>query len=208
MLTLSPEQGISNERHELVMETDSLRIVYNFYQRPMRITVENLGSTPIAIDWQRSSFITNGNAHAYANPMFTINGAVRTDSAFRLIGSRVFNSDISGTAVSENAVDLIPPHSRIAKKFEVVPVKKLRNVSDEGAEPATMNTEPFPYRYSLKRFSAAETPLKLRSYIVGTRDGQPVYIDHSFFVSEIWFTKRPEDQLPAGEQNHGNRVIL
>src|SRR5216117_3580803 len=97
-LTVDSKQTTKNEQKELVAENDTVKVSYRFFNYgSLTIFVFNKSSSPLEVNWQKSSFILNNNSTSYYSPDLSINGAVKIDSAYSIIRETKYTGDINGT---------------------------------------------------------------------------------------------------------------
>jgi len=80
--TISSDQLSRNENNDLVVENDTLKVVYSFngYHGPVQITIFNKTNDPLEINWRKSALIMKGKAFGYYTPNMVLNGTISQDS--------------------------------------------------------------------------------------------------------------------------------
>lgn len=60
-----------NQNNELVIETDSVDVIYNFHGKnaPITVGVYNKMSVPVFVDWRKSGVVIDGNVSTYREPL-------------------------------------------------------------------------------------------------------------------------------------------
>jgi hypothetical protein len=187
--TISSPDMVKNDKHEFVVENDSLRLVYNFSGKsgPIHISIQNKLGVPVYIDWQRSAIIANDKARPYATPEMKVEGNFQS-SAYNYRN----NGQLQATAAFPPTVEFIPPRA-VSNKSPMyylsgfngrIPDSAFHKLNYPVANGATVKVKK-------ATFTATTSPFSFRSFItytIGEPGTKPLAFEHSFYVSEIMNT--------------------
>lgn len=192
----------ATKTNSFVVESDSLRINYNFNgpHCPVNLRITNKTTTPLYIDWRRSSIIVNNVSYSYYrdNYQFT---ATTSGVEFNGNINSISNSITTGEASRMADQGFIPPQAEIEfggitlkDHFFEVKQAPLVNVVDRNG---------FVYQANQTKFSEADSPMKFRSYLTISYDRNFEKVktyDHFFWVGTINGTHTPPSSI-AGFDN-------
>jgi hypothetical protein len=184
-----------NDKNEFVVETDLIRVTYNFHGKkgPVQINVYNKSNEALQIDWKKSAMIVNETPVAYYKPDLWINGDVDKTSSS---STRTFN----GRIYREEGVEFLPPQSGVSKTGawlgDCAEMKGLSNT--------IRNSHPV-------NFTMDNSPLVFRSYLTFTRPGKEddnFTTDNVFYVSAISVKKGSFDIQWLNNSKKGNEFYM
>jgi hypothetical protein len=210
--TVNSASVAQNDKHEFVIESDSLRLVYNFngFNAPVNITIQNKLSVPVYIDWQRSALIVSDQAISYVPAEMRIDGGFQGSSYKygNISGVKTTSGQIHATASLPPSVDFMPPQTYLTKTQLSIPARFIEQVP----ETAFQREKYVPVegrRVSVKKatFTEATSPLRFRSYLtimVGELTTKPLTLEHSFYVSELMITGTVPTDMYISSANKGN----
>ncbi|MBP6391643.1 MAG: hypothetical protein KA352_12210 [Flavobacteriales bacterium] len=194
----SPEQWVFTQ--------DSVRVFYGFYAERgvMAFAVENLRSTPVYVDWKRSSCVVNGARMNYwTDEVVTKSQAVTssasisaTDLDWYWIRTGTISEGITSNrsvAQRPERIAFVPPHSFVQ---QVLQHRLYRG-----------DVRPFSKEVKTKSFSSDSSPLSFRNYLTITFDesgAQSMNLDHAFWVSSIDQVRLYQFRGAVLEQGNGN----
>lgn len=199
-LKAAPEKGF-------VYETDTLRLSYQFFSEggTVHFSIENKLATPLYIDWKRSSFIIGQKKLDYWYDASSVNltGTAYTSGYGRYLRSSSSTSvNLTGSINKENAVDFIPPGTKIEKdQFVLVPgpalvlrgqylTEKVASTDSSRRKPVDVQT----YQYTVDT-----SPLQFRNYLTLSTDKDfrsEFALDNKFWASGV--KVMPFQQLTGG----------
>jgi hypothetical protein len=217
-MRVSGKNITANDNREFVMENDSVRVIYNFHGQnaPIHVEVLNKMDKPIYVDWSRSALIINDKAISYVPSSVPISGSVTTTTSslprpgggFRQTTSY---GDFSGSVGVPREMDFIPPGSYknktplgVTNVFypEARKNAKRRLIADGEGHAASVMT---------REYADTSSPFQFSSYLTLFMEGstdQPIALQHSFYVSEIWTTTVGPDNLPFVREKYGDRFYV
>ncbi|OQP51759.1 hypothetical protein A4H97_26475 [Niastella yeongjuensis] len=204
--TLSSPDVVKNDRHEFVVENDSLKLTYNFsgHEGPIHVSIQNKMGVPVYVDWQRSAIIVDDKPRPYMSAAMKIEGNVEGNS-YRYGAN---NGQLQATAVLPSTIDFIPPRAIINKNpmrlsgfYGRIPDSAFHKLKYTVSEGVTVKAKK-------ATFTEATSPLRFRSYItymVGETGTKPLAFESSFFVSEIMNTGSGPIEMSVNNGNHGDQ---
>jgi hypothetical protein len=190
-----------NDKKEFVSENDTVRITYSFrgYNCPINIEVYNKLSTPIYVDWKKSSVVINEKRLSYWKDKATIQGTIDTEST--RIGGFVSGSGvIDGTIEKTEHVSFIPPQSYVS-----VSPYFLKSAPFELTQSGKEKMESHSTRRTKYAFDQHNTPFQFRSFVtLSTSENfdMPIFNDQQFWVTEVMLTESDPGMVPKNETNH------
>lgn len=178
-LSISSDTLKPNGRNELVMESDTLDIIYNFHGKggPVTVTIYNRSMKALQVDWKRSALIIGGKPLVYYDAQMQVN---------RIPGTSWRSGDpLVATISSDNSIDFIPPGSSISRGGLMLSAYPLPagHLKEE-----TISKNGFKSRIRQADYTPDDSPLPFRSYITfihGPAGSEEFVVDHSFYVSQI-----------------------
>jgi hypothetical protein len=201
-----------NDKHEFVIENDSLRLVYNFngFNAPVNITIQNKLSVPVYIDWQRSALIVSDQAISYVPAEMRIDGGFE-GSSYKygyISGVKTTSGQIHATASVPPSVDFMPPQTYLTKSPLSIPTRFIEQIP----ETAFHREKYVPVegiKVSVKKATFTETtsPLRFRSYLtimVGELTTKPLTLEHAFYVSELMVSGTLPADMHVKSADKGN----
>ncbi|MEZ0611071.1 hypothetical protein ACAW74_21335 [Fibrella sp. WM1] len=198
-LTASPKQGF-------VYDNDTLRLSYQFFgeRGTIHFTIENKLNKPLYIDWKRSAFIVGKEKMDYWRDEAEVNLAGTGNS---LAYTRYWNRsyfDLGGTIRKTNAVDYIPPGTKLERdQFVVVPGPALV-LPGQSSTQQVASTNPYktkPVDVQVYEYNAQNSPLAFRNYLTLAVDKdfkQEFVLDSQFWASGVQVM--PFKQLTGGQE--------
>ena len=201
-----------NDKHEFVIENDSLRLVYNFngFNAPVNITIQNKLSVPVYIDWQRSALIVNDQAISYVPAEMRIDGGFQSNSSKygNISGYKTTSGHIQATASLPPSIDFMPPQTYLTKSQLNIPARSIEQVPETAFHREKyMAVEGITVSVKRATFTEATSPLRFRSYLtimVGELTTKPLTLEHSFYVSELMTTGALPADMYIISPNKGN----
>jgi hypothetical protein len=195
--TTPATRGITSS-DRVYFENDTVRITYSFWQKEgtLAYSIYNKLSTPIYIDWKKSSYIGNSVKMDYwVDETITKSVTMHTSTAhagygyYGLLGLSSGTSMGNSHSVKPERITFIAPRSNfVGSKFRLYPYtdEKLKKGAVVGSinNPATNKAVPITY----KDFKEANSPLSFRNFLtISTSEKfeNEYYIDNGFFVSRI-----------------------
>lgn len=186
------------DSNALVVETDTLKIMYAFNgeQGPVKISIFNKLNSPLYLDWSKSALIVGDIRRSYWANQSTLEGNVNsTDTRLSRTYSQQ-DASFNGIITSRESMAFIPPHSW-ANEYQI-------NLSPSSINPATpgarYNTEKVNgINVKTYQYNEGNSPLRFRSFLTLSLKqdmSTPIYLDHSFWVSEIAETEITPDNFP------------
>ncbi|MDX9846641.1 MAG: hypothetical protein RBT74_06650 [Tenuifilaceae bacterium] len=180
----------STDKNEFVFENDTLAVVYSFdgYACPVNITIYNKLSTPLYVDWTRSSAIVDGKTLGYSRDEMKVDVASYGYTTHWNESTSTTSSLSSGVISRDYQLTFIPPSAYIS----VVPIYIQGASVPLPSESLTGNVHLYTddgvgkgKRYT---FEANSSPLYFRSYLSlsTTSDfSKPFTLDDQFWASEV-----------------------
>lgn len=151
------------EDEPFTLENDTLRVRYSFHDGQGNIEIFNKLTTPLYVDWSRSSLIVDSTSRAYFIDETRVN----------LISYEPF---ITGVITNNNpAITFIPPNSRIKK----TPFNLSGRVPPVAA---------YDKKGTLHQYTLESSPLKFRSFLLLSSEqdfSSTIALDHTFWLSEV-----------------------
>ena len=198
--TISSNNSLKTTTNEFVSETDSLKIIYNFYGEgpSIHITVQNKLNSPLYVNWQKSALITNNNAVSYAGSTLSINGRIDGSVYNYLNSSSQVNADLNATANLPEGITFIPPHSQVQKSF--ISIFKVDNELADTLfrKDLLPNTSGYSVRALTASFTKESSPLVFRSYLTFVIDNQAsqhiITSEKEFYISKVITTSLPPNE--------------
>ena len=191
-LEISSDDIPLNEKKEFVLETDSLRLTYNFYgeKGPVNLLVFNKSGEGLQVDWTRSALIVGEQAYSFHEQEIPIKGNLDgsvSSSPIHSIGSSI-NGTVNATASVLPGMQFLPPQSSIFRTGPSIVTETLAkdNFSLSGKE-----TEPV-------NWSKVQSPLFFRVYLSfpPSAPGKPaLVVDQSFYVSGFFESRQNPGKL-------------
>ncbi len=180
----------STDKNEFVFENDTLFVVYSFdgYACPVNITIYNKLSTPLYVDWIRSSAIVDGKTLGYWRDEMKIFVASSGYTTHWNESTSTTSSISSGVVSRDYQLTFIPPNAYIS----VVPIYIQGSSVPLSNESLTGNVHVYTVdglgRGKRYTFDANSSPLYFRSYLSlsTTSDfSAPFTLDDQFWASEV-----------------------
>src|SRR5688572_2163988 len=188
-VTVSSEDTKQTENKEFVIETDSLRILYNFNGMlgSVQIVVYNKLNEGLIIDWRKSALILGDSPIVYFSPALRVNGNIKTSLIQTDPTERA--STFSATVKREESREFIPPQSKIVQTGYYVAQNGLNTKSVEFTE-EQLEIQGLASKYRIKKasFTKSNSPLIFRSYLTfisGNNETGIFSVSNSFYVSEV-----------------------
>ena len=178
------DSNIPKTAGRIVYDNDSLQITYKFAGNngPATVGILNKLSTPIYVNWERSSVIIEGKSitRAVEAVEFGASSSATTSNVFQW--SNTVTTDVNGRIVQTPQLGFIPPNSYIQSQ----PINLMGQFSEPTKELIPRRENGTAIKY--ENFDREDSPLLFRSYITlsATPDfAKPVVFDHEFWVSEV-----------------------
>ena len=198
--TISSNNSLKTPTNEFITETDSLKVIYNFYGEgpSIHISIQNKLNLPMYVNWQKSALITDKNAVSYAGNSLSINGRIDGSIYNYLNSSSQVNADLNATANLPEGITFIPPHSQVQKNF-----MSIFKVDNELADTLFRKDQlPTLSGYSVRALTASFTkessPLIFRSYLTFVIDNQAsqqvITSEKEFYISKVITSTLPPDE--------------
>jgi len=113
-IKISSENGSLNDLDEFVVESDTVKIIYNFNgdgDGRFHITVFNKSTSGLQLDLSRSALVVGGQAITFLDTQVPIQGEV--NGSLSPVQSRWLNASLEATASLQPGLLFVPPQSRI-----------------------------------------------------------------------------------------------
>lgn len=184
----------------LVFENDSFRIEYSFNgeKLPVNITIFNKLTSPLYVDWSKSSAIINDQRISYFSENEQFKGyavGVRVPSS--IFSTEQVSSAISGTVYKNERISFIPPQSKVSYTSPTM----LNAWLEPQGEKQKVEFQCVYGGVNGKRivFTKDSSPFTFRSFITVSTDKnfeKEIYNDNEFWVNEVMETSaRPNEIL-------------
>jgi hypothetical protein len=184
--TLKNDHLQQNNKHEFVLENDTLKITYNFNGKdcPVVISLFNKASKPLLIDWKKSAVIVNDTAISLYSNAYQINGQ-ETGARF----GHVYSANLSGKVVGHEETAFIPPNASITRSLITLTVQPIE-INEFGSQKKVGNINQTSIKFQEKEFASQNTPFQFRNYLTFKFQGEEkeFNIENSFYVSNVKFT--------------------
>jgi hypothetical protein len=193
-LTLNAAGMSKNQKKELVWETDTLRLSYNFSNGgAFALTVYNKTDKPLFINFNKSALVRYGHAVSMANPTVQVSGTTTSYGRGGSFGS--FN----GSFDLPEGVNLIPPASDITKSLNLSvnsdPLSR-EFLPDSAHIEIGKYADGASYKYQRYTFDTSESPYQFRTYltfVTGGKEGGEFTVSHTFYTDEVLVTHEPPE---------------
>lgn len=198
LITLSSNNLKVTPRQGFVYNTDTLRLSYQFFSERgvIHLTIENKSARPLYVDWKRSALIIGQNKLDYWYDVAAVNlyGTAYTSTYARYF--RNWNSGnstiaLNGSISKDNAVDFIPPGTKIEKdQFLLVPGAAL-NLPGQYLTEKVPSTDPLntkPAELQVYQYTDANSPFSFRNYLTLATDKDfknEIVLDNKFWASDV-----------------------
>lgn len=212
-LTVSSDQAVKNNKNELVVENDTLRITYRFTGEngPLQISIYNKTELPLEIDWRKSALVFREQATGFYSPNLSLNGTVQQDSLRRLYGPSTYLAELKADILVNEPSQFIPPKAAISKipmklPLQYLPAPALKNQQKQTISNKTADNV-WNVSYRKADFDQSISPATFRSYLsfkYGGQAGQEFAIDRSFYISEIRESRDDPYEFPASFRDKGD----
>lgn len=208
--TLSADNISKDSKNELVAETDTLKITYNFNgsKGPVHITIYNKSDKPVQVDWKRSALILDEKPIAYYQPVWNINGDITSPIVQTIPASQNVKANVTG----EEGKEFIPPHSFITKEGDYVYGKRKFFVLPKDAVKKDVKIMGWKKQVTNAFFTKENSPLVFRNYLtfVCNEDGleKSFSVDHTFYVSGILETSVQPELIWTEPVKPGNSFFI
>ena len=201
--TLKNDHLVENNKHEFVLENDTLKITYNFNGKdcPLNLSFFNKTNKPLLIDWKKSAVIVNDTATSLYSNAYEING-IENGSRY----GHSYSGNLSGKVVGQEENSFIPPNASITRSLINLTVQPI-GINQFGSEKKVEIPNQVPVKFQEKEFNKQNTPFQFRSYITFKFQGEDkeFYIDNAFYVKKVKLTKA----VPAwSSDNSGNTFYI
>jgi hypothetical protein len=191
-----------DDKDFFVYENDTLRMVYAFWADGgvLAFSLYNKLSTPLYINWKRSSFVLNSRKMDYWREEAITNRITKNDKlgssliATDAVGSLLALSGSSSLSISREAtvipekITFIAPQSYIFKeKFRLMPNEKI-NLKDQLKNADILRPKTKQVKGKSALFDDTNTPINFRNFLtISTSEDfvRESYIDHKFYVNKI-----------------------
>lgn len=189
------DNTVKGDNGDFITRNDSVMVAYCFNgdEGPILIMVENYGSKPLYIDWQRSSIILKGRATSYYDGTIHVEGTTKSYSTgdYFMIPDSYSKGEFRGKASIPEGVSFIPPYSRIEYKTKRLGDPNFENIPDkEYTKVSFMKRDNTLASIKNMDFSVEDTPFKFRSYLtLYTDPNHPFTFEHEFYVSNLMKSK-------------------
>lgn len=179
-------------------ENDTLKITYSFWEKngTLAYSIYNKLSTPIYIDWKKSSFISNGVKHDYwVDETITHSSSYRVGSSslsygyYGLLGLSTTSTAGTSRSLKPERIIFIAPHSNtVSAKFSLYSsdAQKLKPGAKSSSLNISNSNKATPITYV--EFDESDSPLTFRNFLsISTTENfqKEEYIDNGFYVSRI-----------------------
>lgn len=217
-MTVNGKNIAANDKHEFIMENDSVRVKYNFNGKdaPVNVEVLNKLDKPVYVDWGRSALIINGKAISYMPSSVPISGALssttaswpRTNTGFL---SSTSEGNFRGSVEVPKEMDFIPPGTYKTKTPLGVTNVFFPQARENAKRQQVELTTSYTGTAMVRQYADSSSPFRFSSYLTlyteGTPD-KPVVLEHEFFVSEIWTTTLAPHNFRFINDKQGDRFYV
>jgi len=194
-----------DDNYRFFDSNDTLTVLYTFngLNCPVNIELHNNHTKPVYVDWSRSFAVIDGKAYSYFVDDSRLNAMVETyHYDYNYLSPKI--SSVQGIISKNDRVRFLPPKSYITATpiwlrsnfFNLSNSSNLRDTAGSSTE-----GKPRGKRYY---FNETESPMAFRSFLTVsfTEDfSDPIYLDHSFWASEIVEVKFPFFELSGMSGN-------
>lgn len=180
----------------LSYQVDSVLFQYSFWENggEMTVTISNMGSKPVYIDWGRTSLIHGETSTKFWTDVTFINGKVDLEVYDNPLQRDNIENTVVGKfkagEVSVPRYSFIEPQTTISRSVPLDVEAYLMDIEENGAVQIEKNNS-YPKRkvkvYS-EFFTAQESPYKIRNFLCfdfAEDFSNPQYIDIDFYVQRI-----------------------
>jgi len=196
------------------LENDSLRISYSFTgdNAPMHVDVYNKLNEPLYVNWQRSAVIVGDKSYSFVDDEVKITGETSSSSTRYYHGITYTDGNINATAKLSKEESFIPPKSKVSRTTYTLNQVEMYKVPDSLFKKSALNYNDGTGIVHVKEagFSAANSPLKFRSYLTlyTLKGNQPQMFayQHEFFVSGMIRTGANPSALTDYAAKPGNVI--
>lgn len=218
LITLSSDTLKPSPQQGFVYDTDTLRLSYQFFSERgvIHLSIENKLDKPLYVDWKRSAFITGNTKLDYWYDVAAVNlyGTAYTSTYSRYLrnwNSSLTSISLDGTIRKENAIDFIPPGTKLEKdQFVIVPDRALPLPGQFRTETVTSTVpyRPKPVSVQTYQYTPNNSPLTFRNYVTLSTDKDfkhEIVLDSKFWASDVQVM--PYQQLSAGRTWLGTDAV-
>lgn len=206
-MTLDSPQLRKNDKNQLILENDTLRLTYNFQGKggPISINIYNKSDQPLFVNWKKSALIRNEQSISLYNNNVTISGSTASQS-YRWGKYTASYGRFAGSFALPEGMDFIAPGSGIYKdlpKLErtgMLATDIPDTVHDLQLIPADGT---IGVAYKQLRYREDQSPVKFKSYItfsLGNNNPQEFAETASFYIGEVCQTHAEPEIFPLYRQ--------
>lgn len=204
--------------NEYVFENDSIKITYNFWREygALKFTVYNKLSTPLYIDWKKSSYINNTVKRNYWEDEEN-----SVSDTYSLYGYSKSVGVSKTKSIKPEKITFIPPKSNFIKEqFFLLPDSEFNVKYEIKNETVSKLREGKIIEIKEKSFSKSESPLLFRNFLTLSFSedfDSEFYIDNEFYLSKIFeidsrdfttYARDPVNKSFYKRDEFGRKILL
>jgi hypothetical protein len=171
---------------------DTLTILYTFngLNCPINIELHNNHTKPIYVDWSRSFVVIDGRAYSYWIDDPRVNTVVETYH-YDYYSLTTSVSNVNSIISKVQKVNFLPPQSYSS----YTPIWLMNSSINLKESKAFLDTNSLSKKRFMDKkynFNETDSPMTFRSFLTvsfAENFSDPIYLDHSFWVSEVVETK-------------------
>jgi len=206
--TLSANQLPRDGNDDFVIENDTLKLTYRFSgdHGPLKITIYNKTNELLEVDWRKSALIMNNKAYGYYSPNLLFNGSVKQDT-LKQDYNPTFFARVKADIYANEPSQFIPPSSSISKTPLSLPVHSLDLPEEELKKIKYSGLNDYSLKYKKIEYTSEKSPISFRlflSFSFGSNNRKEFFVDHQFYVSEIWESGIGPEYFPQEIVEKGN----
>ena len=212
-ITLSSTDMQQNNRHQFVMENDTMKLVYDFNgpNGQIKITVYNKLNKPLLVDLNRSALVVNNKAIGFNSGQVQLSSSVNASVSGPGIVS-ASGTVASATTLPQGSV-FIPAGAFITQPTVVnIADKNLENIPADQFLPESFRLNDSTSRtLRTAHFTAGASPLVFKTYLTLVQPDAPAKetaVQHSFYASELRQTTTPPNRLNYEKRAAGNEFYV
>jgi hypothetical protein len=189
-LTVTGRGLTKNNNREILMENDTVRVIYNFqgYKGELTISIYNKSGELLEVNWRKSFLIRDEQAAPYYRSSASLNGSAGIDTTRGLlVTSTTYTAGFTGDITINFPGEFIPPRSAISKKALYLNLKYLPDSLLKHQPTLKLKLKSKDsISYKRRAFSSQTSPLTFRSYLTFNMGGKEFSLDHNFFIEVLW----------------------
>lgn len=206
-MTLDSPQLQKNDKNQLILENDTLRLTYNFEGKggPISIHIYNKTDQPLFVNWKKSALIRNEQSISLYNNNVIISGNTASQS-YRLGRYTASTGRLAGSFALPEGTDFIPPASGLSKnlpKLERTGILST-DLPDSVHDQQLLEADGINHvAYKQLHYGEDRSPVRFKSYItfsLGNNNPQEFAETTSFYIGEVCQTNAEPEFFPLYRQ--------